>query len=114
MGPLEFKLVAPMPEQMKSTTMYTLIKKGILLILSTYFLPECIISMRTDTSGKCIVVVLNCFGMGATQILGPDPQIVDYQYTVGKRNYFIGYEILLHGIPVSGCTFQYTKYQVVF
>ena len=30
--------------------------------------------------------------------------------TVGKRNYFTGYGILLHELPVYGCTFQYTKY----
>ena len=43
-GPLEFELVAPMPEQLKTTT------------------------MPPDTSGKCIVVVPVCSGMGATKL----------------------------------------------
>ena len=47
-GPLEFELVAPMPEQLKTTTMHF------------YVLP--------DTSGKCIVVVPICSGMVATKL----------------------------------------------
>ncbi len=44
-GPLEFELVAPMPEQLKTTTMHFY-----------------------DTSGKCTVVVPVCSGMGATKL----------------------------------------------
>ncbi len=31
-------------------------------------------------------------------------------YTVGKQNYFTGYGILLHKLPVCGCTFQYLQF----
>ncbi len=47
-GPLEFELVAPMPEQLKTTTMH-------------FYVPP-------DTSGKCIVVVPVCSGVGATKL----------------------------------------------
>ena len=54
-GPLEFKLVAPMPEQLKTTAMH-------------FYSPgDARYTCYRYTSEKCIVVVPTCSGMGATK-----------------------------------------------
>ncbi len=53
-GPLEFKLVAPMPEQLKTIAMH------VYEVSRKPYVPP-------DTSEKCIVVVPTCSGMGATK-----------------------------------------------
>ncbi len=67
LGPLEFKLVAPMPEQLKTTAIvWWPVSVGDLDF--EYACSPCQLKyVPPDTSEKCIVIVLTCPGMGATK-----------------------------------------------
>ena len=65
-GSSEFELVAPMPEQLKTTTTQSHISMKAILKFASWKIGRNFTGLHI-TSGKCIVAVPNCSGMGATK-----------------------------------------------
>ncbi len=80
-GPLEFKLVAPMPEKLKTTAMHF------------YEVPP-------GTSEKCIIVVPTCSGIGATTNSSKDMTLQNFCKIFANffphRSFFLAHRSIPH------------------